>query len=226
MSAATVTFDERGLVSVVVQDRLTGEVRMVAWANEEALRLTRETRRATFWSRSRRELWVKGATSGNAMTVHDVLIDCDGDTLLYLVDPAGPSCHTGAASCFFRSLEGTGAPGDVGARSLRAPFVLALGDTIRARREATSTKSYVKSLLEGGAALLGAKVREEADEVARAVVDETDERVASEAADLLFHVLVALEGRGLDLRAVLAVLAKRFGMGGHEEKASRVLEPG
>jgi len=218
MSAVTVAFDERGLVPVVVQDRLTGEVRMVAWANEEALRHTRETRQATFWSRSRKELWVKGATSGNTMTVHEVLVDCDGDTLLYLVDPAGPSCHTGAASCFFRPLDhAEGA----GASAARAPFALALGDTIRARREATGKKSYVKSLLEGGAALMGAKVREEADEVARALSDETDERVASEAADLLFHVLVALEGRGLDLHAVLAVLAKRFGTGGHEEKASR-----
>jgi phosphoribosyl-ATP pyrophosphohydrolase/phosphoribosyl-AMP cyclohydrolase len=218
MSAVTVAFDERGLVPVVVQDRLTGEVRMVAWANEEALRHTRETRQATFWSRSRKELWVKGATSGNAMTVHEVLVDCDRDTLLYLVDPSGPSCHTGAASCFFRSLDHVeGAD----ASAARAPFALALGDTIRARREATGKKSYVKSLLEGGAALMGAKVREEADEVARALSDETDERVASEAADLLFHVLVALEGRGLDLHAVLAVLAKRFGTGGHEEKASR-----
>jgi phosphoribosyl-ATP pyrophosphohydrolase/phosphoribosyl-AMP cyclohydrolase len=221
MSAITVTFDERGLVPVVVQDRLTGEVRMVAWANDEALRHTRATKQATFWSRSRKELWVKGATSGNAMTVHEVLVDCDGDTLLYLVDPAGPSCHTGAANCFFRPLQADAGAGDAATQAARAPFALALGDTIRARREATGKKSYVKSLLEGGAALMGAKVREEADEVARAIADETDDRVASEAADVLFHLLVALEGRGLDLRAVLAVLAKRFGTGGHDEKAAR-----
>jgi len=215
MSAVAVAWDDRGLVPVVVQDRLTGEVRMVAWANEEALRHTEETGQATFWSRSRGELWVKGATSGHTMAVHQVLVDCDGDTLLYLVDPAGPSCHTGAASCFFRPL------GDGAATASRAPFLVTLGEEITARRHATSAKSYVKSLLEGGAEKIGAKVREEADEFARAVADETDDRVCSEAADLLFHALVGLESRGLDVRGVLAVLAKRFGTSGHVEKASR-----
>lgn len=215
MSTGTVAWDERGLVPVVVQDRLTGEVRMVAWANEEALRHTQETGSATFWSRSRRELWVKGATSGHTMRVHEILVDCDGDTLLYLVDAAGPSCHTGAASCFFRPLSNTDE------RAARAPFLVRLGEEITARRNATSAKSYVKSLLEGGAEKIGAKVREEADEFARAVAAETDERCASEAADLLFHALVGLESRGLDVRSVIAVLASRFGTSGHDEKASR-----
>lgn len=215
MSAVAVAWDDCGLVPVVVQDRLTGEVRMVAWANAEALRHTEETRQATFWSRSRGELWVKGATSGHTMAVHEVLVDCDGDTLLYLVDPAGPSCHTGAASCFFRPLR------DGESRAARAPFLATLGDEINARRQATSAKSYVKSLLEGGAEKIGAKVREEADEFARAVASEGDERVSSEAADLLFHMLVGLESRGLDVRSAVEVLAKRFGTSGHVEKASR-----
>jgi phosphoribosyl-AMP cyclohydrolase / phosphoribosyl-ATP pyrophosphohydrolase len=215
MSAVAVAWDDRGLVPVVVQDRLTGEVRMVAWANQAALRHTEETRQATFWSRSRRELWVKGATSGHTMAVHEILVDCDGDTLLYLVDPAGPSCHTGTPSCFFRPLH------DGEARASRAPFLSTLTEEITARRHATSAKSYVKSLLEGGAEKIGAKVREEADEFVRAVAGEPDERVASEAADLLFHTLVGLESRGLDVRSVLEVLAKRFGTSGHVEKASR-----
>lgn len=217
MSAVAVAWDERGLVPVVVQDRLTGEVRMVAWANDEALRHTKETGSATFWSRSRRELWVKGATSGHTMRVHDILVDCDGDTLLYLVDPAGPSCHTGTASCFFRPLH----DGELCAS--RAPFLSTLTEEIAARRHATSAKSYVKSLLEGGAETIGAKVREEADEFVRAVAGESDERVSSEAADLLFHLLVGLESRGVDVRSVLAVLAKRFGTSGLVEKASRAM---
>jgi phosphoribosyl-ATP pyrophosphohydrolase/phosphoribosyl-AMP cyclohydrolase len=215
MSDAKLTWDERGLIPVVDQDRLTGEVRMVAWANDEALRHTEETKQATFWSRSRQELWVKGATSGHVMTVHEVLVDCDGDTLLYLVDAAGPSCHTGAESCFFRPLRDSESTGS------RAPFALKLEGEIAARRQATGTKSYVKSLLEGGAEAIGAKVREEADELARALDGESDERVSSEAADLLFHAMVGLEHRGLRLRSVFEVLAKRFGRGGHEEKASR-----
>jgi phosphoribosyl-ATP pyrophosphohydrolase/phosphoribosyl-AMP cyclohydrolase len=215
MSAAKLTWDERGLIPVVVQDRLTGEVRMVAWANADALRHTQETKQATFWSRSRAELWVKGATSGHVMTVHDVLVDCDGDTLLYLVDAAGPSCHTGAESCFFRPLS------DADAAVSRAPFALKLEAEIASRRNATGKASYVKSLLDGGATAIGAKIREEADELARAIDGEADERVTSEAADLLFHAMVGLESRGLRLRQVFDVLARRFGRGGHEEKAAR-----
>ncbi len=99
-----VKFDANGLVPVIAQDRATGVVRMLAWANAQALRATVENERATFWSRSRNELWEKGATSGNSMKVHEVRLDCDGDAILYVVDARGPSCHTGATSCFFRSL--------------------------------------------------------------------------------------------------------------------------
>ncbi|MEA3340969.1 MAG: phosphoribosyl-AMP cyclohydrolase [Chloroflexota bacterium] len=99
-----VKFDERGLVPAVVQDADTGQVLMVAWTNVEALQLTQETGQAHFWSRSRRELWHKGATSGNFMNVRDIWVDCDGDTLLFKVEPAGPACHTGEQSCFYRRL--------------------------------------------------------------------------------------------------------------------------
>ena len=99
-------FDERGLITAVVQDAATREVLMVAWMNREALRATQEKGETVFWSRSRRELWHKGATSGHTQKVREIRCDCDGDTLLILVDPAGPACHTGAPSCFFRSLSG------------------------------------------------------------------------------------------------------------------------
>lgn len=186
---------------------------MVAWANAAALEATRVTGRATFFSRSRNELWEKGKTSGNAMQVARVLVDCDADTLLYEVDPEGPSCHTGAESCFFADLDG--APAD------RGPTLVRLEAVLEARRASTAEKSYTKSLYERGAGAIAAKVREEADELGRALEGESDERVASEAADVLFHVMVGLAARGLSVRAVLAVLAGRFGMGGHEEKRAR-----
>ena len=114
---AVVKFDSKGLVPVIAQDRATGVVRMLAWANVEALRATIEKERATFWSRSRNELWEKGATSGNSMKVYDVRLDCDGDAILYVVDAMGPSCHTGATSCFFRTVAKDGLVTDDGPSS-------------------------------------------------------------------------------------------------------------
>ena len=107
----TLAFDDRGLIPAVVQDATTGEVLMVAWMNAEALRLTRETGEAHFWSRSRRTLWHKGETSGNVQRVREIWVDCDADTLLLKVDPAGPACHTGARSCFYRRLDDDGYSG-------------------------------------------------------------------------------------------------------------------
>jgi phosphoribosyl-AMP cyclohydrolase len=115
---AAVKFDAAGLVPVIAQDRTTGVVRMLAWANAEALRATVAKARATFWSRSRSELWEKGATSGNSMQVHDVRIDCDGDAVLYIVDARGPSCHTNATSCFFRRVTADGLASDDGPAGL------------------------------------------------------------------------------------------------------------
>jgi phosphoribosyl-AMP cyclohydrolase len=116
---AAVKFDNKGLVPVIAQDRATGVIRMLAWANEEALRATVTNERATFWSRSRNELWEKGATSGNSMKVHDVRLDCDGDAILYVVDALGPSCHTQATSCFFRSVKPDGLVADDGPPALK-----------------------------------------------------------------------------------------------------------
>ena len=111
---AAVKFDSQGLVPVIAQDKASGTIRMLAWANVEALRLTVTKERAVFWSRSRKEIWEKGLTSGNSMKVHDVRLDCDGDAILYVVDAMGPSCHTNATSCFFRTVTPEGLKADDG----------------------------------------------------------------------------------------------------------------
>jgi phosphoribosyl-AMP cyclohydrolase / phosphoribosyl-ATP pyrophosphohydrolase len=211
-------FDEAGLLPAVAQDRLTGEVRMVAWMNLASIERTVATGKATFFSRSRQALWEKGETSGHALLVREMFIDCDGDTLLLLVDPEGPSCHTGQPSCFFRRL----ADGKVEALPVAPDTVLAaLEHEIESRRQSTAAKSYTKSLLEAGVERIGDKVREEGDEFARALASETDERVVSEAADVLYHLMVGLAARGLGLRKVLFELARRRGVSGHAEKAVR-----
>jgi phosphoribosyl-ATP pyrophosphohydrolase/phosphoribosyl-AMP cyclohydrolase len=208
-----IKWDERGLVTTVAQDRLTGEVRMVAWMNAEALARTRATGWATFFSRSRQEIWEKGATSGNRMRVAGMALDCDGDTLLLLVDPEGPSCHTGRKSCFFT--------GDDGETIDAVPTLGELEAVIAARASSTADQSYTRSLLDGGSPRIGEKLREEADELARAIASEAPERVSAEAADLLFHLLVGLRAREVPLREVLAELSRRSGRSGHAEKASR-----
>lgn len=216
-------FDENGLIPVVAQDHLTGDVRMVAFATEKAVLRTLETGRATFWSRSRGELWEKGRTSGNYLRVTAVLVDCDADCLVYLVAPHGPTCHTGAASCFFRRAElGEGGNVRVSTTEVPAPTLLArLEAVLEARKTSTGKASYVKSLYEGGPTKIGEKLTEEAGELARAVAGEEDERVVSEAADVLFHVMVALRSRGVGFEAVLRELDRRTGTSGHDEKRTR-----
>ena len=234
MSKVALSFDKDGLVPVVVQDHLTGEVRMVAFASIEAVRATLKTGRATFWSRSRGELWEKGRTSGNSIAVKRVLVDCDADCLIYSADPHGPSCHTGTASCFFQTLEpaepGEGAargepPGDAAwvLRPTEQPQTLlaTLEAVLESRKKSSPGSSYTKSLYDGGAPAIGAKLREETAELEQALAGEADERVVSEAADVLYHLLVALRSRAIPLRDVLAALAARMGTSGHEEKARR-----
>lgn len=207
-----------GLIPAVVQDRLTGQVRMVAYMNAEALRRTLETRRATFFSRSRGALWEKGETSGNRLEVEAVMADCDGDALLVLVDPVGPTCHTGTPSCFFHEV---GSDGGTRAQPVdAASFLEVLERTIEARKGSSAAKSYTKQLLSSGA-LIGDKLREEAGELAEALAGEGDDRVAEEAADLVYHTLVGLASRGVPFREVLAVLARRHGQSGLVEKANR-----
>ena len=212
-------FGERGLIPAIVQDRLTGQVRMLAHMSRDALARTLETGRATFFSRSRGALWEKGETSGNSLAVTGVYADCDADALLVLADPRGPTCHTGRPSCFFRSVDSPDTAADEGTDA--AAQLEALEREIDARRAAPPGASYTRKLLDGGAPLLGAKLREEADELARAVAGEADDRVAAEAADVIYHLLVAIASRGVPLRQVLAVLAARMGTSGLLEKARR-----
>lgn len=201
-------FDDKGLMPVVVQDDLTGEVRMLAWANAEALERTRATGRATFFSRSRDSIWVKGETSGNVIEVRELRFDCDEDAALYLGSPHGPSCHTGSETCF-----GSGG-------GERAPLLLRLEGALEDRKRGAASSSYTKSLYDAPERI-GQKVREEAGELAEALANESDERVVSEAADVVYHLMVGLRHRDVPVRAVLAELDRRFGTSGHAEKAAR-----
>ncbi|HEY8088378.1 MAG TPA: bifunctional phosphoribosyl-AMP cyclohydrolase/phosphoribosyl-ATP diphosphatase HisIE [Polyangiaceae bacterium] len=213
-----VTFDDRGLVPVVVQDHLTGEVRMFAFATAEALEKTLASGRATFWSRSRNELWEKGRTSGNTFAVQRILVDCDSDCVVYSGEPSGATCHTGAQSCFFQVLQ----DGKLTQSSDQPQTLLAtLEAVLESRKQSTGAASYTKSLYDAGAHAIGSKLREEAAELAEAVSQESDERVVSEAADVLYHLVVALRWRSIPLRRVLGELAKRLGTSGHAEKAGR-----
>ena len=212
--AAKVRFDERGLVPCVMQDARSGEVLTLAYMNEESLLLTLETREIHLYSRSRREIWHKGATSGNVQRVRQIRYDCDGDALVALVDPAGPACHTGERSCFYRDLEGTAdpgvdAPGVVGEPTLLPYEALAtLERTLVARQRKRPAGSYTVELLEDSK-LAGDKVREEAAEVVKAVNSESEERVAEEGADVVYHLAVLLLSRGISMAEVLHVLNGR-----------------
>ena len=193
-----IAYDDRGLVPCVVQDWSTGEVLTLAYMNADALERTQATGEMHFWSRSRNELWHKGETSGNTQAVKELRYDCDADAILALVEPAGPACHTGERTCFYR--------GDMGPEPAEA--LSALERTVGERRSADPGTSYTAELL-ADPARIGAKVEEEAEEVARAAREETDERVANEAADVLYHLTVLLHSRGLTLEAAEEVLNDR-----------------
>ncbi len=187
------------LLPVIAQDATNGTLLMLAWANERALAETERTGRAHFWSRSRGELWRKGATSGNELVVVDLAVDCDGDAIRYGVAPTGPACHTGAPSCF--ELPDGAAHGPMDLAALEA--------VISRRRSADPSDSYTARLLAGGARRPAEKVTEEAGELAIAALAGTDDEVRGEAADLLYHALVLLAARGIRLAEVLEVLAAR-----------------
>ncbi len=194
-----IAYDERGLVAVIVQDWRTGEVLTLAYANEEAVRRTRESGELHLYSRSRREQWHKGATSGNTQAVKALRLDCDGDALLALVEPAGPACHTGERTCFHN--------GELEPPALHEALPI-LERTLAERAAARPEGSYTVTLLEDPV-LAGEKVREEAEEVTRAVREETDERVDNEAADVLYHLAVLLRGRDRSLVDAQGVLNAR-----------------
>ncbi len=194
-----VAYDRDGLVPCVVQHWGTGEVLTLAYMNAEALRRTRETGELHLWSRSRGEQWHKGETSGNAQSVRALRVDCDGDALLALVEPAGPACHTGERTCFHRGRLAPAAPYET---------LPALERTIAQRARERPSGSYTVTLLEDPARI-GEKVMEEAEEVTRAAREESDERVDEEAADVLYHLLVLLRSRGRALRDAELVLDGR-----------------
>ena len=184
------------LLPVVVTDARRGDLLMLAWANREAVDATERTGEAHFWSRSRDQLWRKGATSGNTMAVVGMAVDCDADAIHYRVIPSGPACHSGARSCF----------------ATEPRFGLAaLADVINDRRDADPETSYTARLLAAGPRRAAEKVTEEAGELSAAALAGSDEEVVAEAADLGYHVLVLLAARGLDLGRVEEELARRHG---------------
>jgi phosphoribosyl-ATP pyrophosphohydrolase/phosphoribosyl-AMP cyclohydrolase len=214
------TYDEHGLVPCIVQDATLGTVLMLAWMNAEALRLTRETRSVHFWSRSRQALWKKGETSGNTLAVVEIRIDCDLDTVLVRAAPAGPTCHTGATSCFFHR-EGEGDEPGTDDDGPALPILHRLARLLDARRDSTAEKSYTKSLFDAGMPKILAKIAEEHGELAAELPAGDDAKVIHETADLIFHIMVGLAARRIPIEAVLAELARRFGTSGHVEKARR-----
>jgi len=199
MDDGAIAYDERGLVPCVIQDWASGEVLTLAYMNAEALERTRATGELHLWSRSRDELWHKGATSGNVQAVRAVRYDCDADALLALVEPAGPACHTGERTCFHRGELEPPAPHEV---------LPGLERTLAARAAERPEGSYTAALL-ADPPMIGEKVEEEAEEVARAAREESDGRVAEEAADVLYHLAVLLRSRGLGLADAAEVLGAR-----------------
>lgn len=230
-------FDDDGLLPVIAQDAASGEVLMLAYADAEAVEATLATRQAHYHSRSRGELWRKGETSGHVQSVVEVRYDCDEDALLYRVEQTGPACHTGNRSCFYRSVEvgdgaeeaavgaGAAAAAPVAATSVAATSVAAtpaagegssLGDVLALLQRVVSERlrdlpegSYVRRMHERGLGYVAQKVVEEAGESIVAALEHKDEELVSEAADLLFHLTVLLNVRGLTLDDVAGELARR-----------------
>jgi len=211
---SAVRFDEDGLVPCVMQDWATGEVLTLGYMNDEALRRTLETGEMHFYSRSRDELWHKGETSGNVQRVRQIRYDCDGDALLALVESTGPACHTGQRSCFYRDLNGSAdsavdaPPADGEPLPAAHEATAVLERTLLDRRDRRPSGSYTVELLDDPPRI-GAKVREEAGEVSDAAASESDERVAEEASDVLYHLQVLLLSRGVPIGTVLEALNGR-----------------
>ena len=211
-----IEFDQRGLAPCVVQDWTTGEVLMLAYVSAESLEMTLETGDLHFHSRSRDELWKKGESSGSFMHLRQLRYDCDGDALVAMVDPAGPACHTGQRSCFYREVLGSASGRKDAPPAPGEPFPVtyealpALERTLRSRAVERPDGSYTVKLLDDRE-LIGAKVEEEAEEVIRAAREESNERVAEEAADLLYHLSVLLVSRGVSQSSVMEVLNARSG---------------
>uniref|UniRef100_A0A0D3EMC0 Phosphoribosyl-AMP cyclohydrolase domain-containing protein n=1 Tax=Oryza barthii TaxID=65489 RepID=A0A0D3EMC0_9ORYZ len=222
----SVKWDSKGLAVAIAQNVDTGAILMQGFANKEALATTISTRKATFYSRSRSSLWTKGETSMNFINVHDIFLDCDRDSIIYLGKPDGPTCHTGAETCYYTSvydaLQGSKPNQDRQVVST----LYSLEDTISRRKEEIVTEgsgkpSWTKKLILDNR-LLCSKISEEAGELNRTLLENEDEsRTISEMGDLLYHAMVLLRVKGVRMEQVLEVLRKRFSQSGIEEKASR-----
>lgn len=211
-----IKFDANGLVPAVAQDSATGEVLMLAYMNRESLEKTLSSGKAHFFSRSRQSLWLKGETSGNFLIVRSVRYDCDGDTLLLLVEPKGPACHTGERSCFYRSLKDDGRAVPTGPGVLTALYRI-----IKERKNSPPDKSYVASLYAKGLPKILAKIEEESGELVEAAREKGRDEVLYEFCDLWFHTLVLLSNQGIEIEDVFGELGRRFGVSGITEKESR-----
>ena len=202
-----IKFDDKGLVPAVLQDSVTKKVLMVAYMNEESLKMTLETKKATFFSRSRNELWVKGETSGNYMNVESVDIDCDGDCLLVTVTPQGPACHTGNETCFYRTVK----DGNVAEKeeTTGADILVRLQKVAEDRKENPKEGSYTNYLFEKGEDKILKKVGEEAAEVVIAGKNRAKDEIQYEVADLLYHMTVMLVDNDMSWQDVFEELEKR-----------------
>lgn len=197
-----VEFDKKGLVPAILQDINTGQVLMLAYMNKESIKKMDETGKATFYSRSRQELWLKGETSGNYQLVKEISLDCDGDSILVKVEPEGPACHTGNQSCFYREFyrEANGSGWEI---------IYKLEDIIKSRKINLPENSYTTSLFKAGNQRIGQKVGEEAVETVIAALTEPD-RLAEETADLIYHLIVLLVDSGLSMKEIQKELIARY----------------
>ncbi|KAM0821233.1 hypothetical protein ACQ4PT_009453 [Festuca glaucescens] len=222
----SVKWDTKGLAVAIAQNVDTGAILMQGFANREALAATISTRKATFYSRSRSSLWTKGETSMNFINVHDIFLDCDRDSIIYLGTPDGPTCHTGAETCYYSSVYDALQGSKSSQERQVATTLYSLEDTISKRKEEVVTEgsgkpSWTKKLLLDNQ-LLCSKIREEAGELIQTLLENEDRsRTASEMGDLLYHAMVLLSVKDVKMEEVLEVLRKRFSQSGVEEKASR-----
>ena len=198
-------YDDQGLIPAIVQHARSGEVLMLGYMNEAALHQTVESGLVTFWSRSRQSLWQKGETSGNVLRLVELRQDCDGDALLVLAEPAGPTCHTGEPSCFYRRVDGQA----VGGRVPASIMLTELGDLIVRRASERPEGSYVVKMLDGGVDRIGKKIGEEAAEVIIAAKNNSATELTWELADLLFHSMLLLAQQGVPIEAIWNELRRR-----------------
>jgi len=214
------SWNNQGLIPAIAQDAATGTTLMLAWMNSDALDRTRETGFVHFYSRSRATLWKKGESSGNTLRVKELRVDCDGDVILVLVEPAGPACHTGNRSCFYRALLDDDKILPDGGPS--GSILDRLGEVLEQRRkDGAADTSYTRRLLNGGFDLIIRKIEEEKNELIAELPGGDASAIVHETADLLFHMLVGLAARDISPTAVLRELERRFGVSGVAEKASR-----